>query len=640
MKSFKLPEHPFFLDSEGVQSEIFGDRFHSREGVLEEVQHVFINGNNLLERWHSGIDFTIGELGFGFGASFICAGEAWANSGKNCKNFLHYFSVEGFPVSNKALKDYWYNSQTAKLNQKHSSLLSDLVRQYPYQLQGTHRLYFEKERIILTLSFLPVHEALYSQNFTADAWFLDGFSPSKNPDMWSKSVFDLIFKKTKFNGTLSTYTVASEVKNNALSSGFLIKTLKGFGKKREMLFGEKETSPAPFHIQKRRPRVAIIGGGLAGASVCHALLKRNIEVKVFEQKKSPGEKASGNKAAVIMPHLSSVPDYLCRYFLTGYLFTNRVLENLSHKNCLTSYQKTGVIRLTNVNKWKTISSRIKQLGLEQITQELQPESLKTVFGEKLSVESALYFPDAGSINPLELTNKLFQCLNKNDFLFERKVISTETKSDFATLTLDNNKSFQFDYIIFASAFESTELPDISWLPIEKIKGQLFTASIRSNKFINTPLCYDGYVIPLSDNKLLIGATYEHNAHETAFDQEVTIDLISRLKDQCPDISVESYSIEGRVCFRTTSPDRMPLVGMIPLSDGSETRYLASLGHGSRGTVSCLLAGEILASHILEEPLPIELDLLKQLAPERYLEREKRKGIPLEEVYPASFLWRK
>jgi tRNA 5-methylaminomethyl-2-thiouridine biosynthesis bifunctional protein len=643
MKSFLLPKDTLEISEKGnARSELFNDRYHSDDGARAEAEHVFIKGNNLLTRWENSEDFTIGELGFGFGLSFLTAlhfrNTAYPNPGKT----LHYISIEGFPQSRETLLQYYTDSGILEDTQM-SRFAETLLSQYPFQLKGIHRLYFKNPDCILTLIFHPVLEAITHISVMADCWFLDGFSPSRNPDMWSPEVFSFLHTNTKERGTFSTYSVSRSVQDHAAQAGFILERAPGFANKKEMLRGKKGSPTIPLlssgKVEKKKNiSVAIIGGGLAGASLARACAERGNEVHLFEQYATLASRASGNQAAVIMPHLSSVPDPLCRYFLMGYLHTLRVLKTIHKESPLSSLTTSGVLRLANVPKWKTIISRLSALGLNEVAQVLTPNEISTAY-HITSNEDALFFPDGGSISPEELVKRLLP--EHTTIHLSSKVKEVHSYDSHASLTLEDNTSIPFDYILFGSAYECISHTDTAWLPVEKIKGQLFSVHCPEQSLPPIPLCYDGYAVPLPHkNELLIGATYEHNAHEEIFSDEVIFDLTSRLESHFPEITINEEIIHKRVCFRTTSPDRLPLVGMIPRLDASPTRYYGSLGHGSRGTISTLLSAEIIASQINNETPPIEPEIIKELAPVRYLARAKKRERTLQEIYPASYEWRK
>lgn len=629
MDSFLLPKHILEFKDNHIYSNTFEDVFHSTSGALEQAKHVFINGNELANRFKRE-PIHIGELGFGAGVNFLATWAEWKNSKTDYP--LNYTSIEGFPIQVEEIKKYLTliteeNNNSLNLD-KHeiNSFIDELSSQYPKLIRGIHSLDLQNSKVKLNLIFHPVEFALKNLSHKLDAWYVDGFSPKKNEDMWKKDVIDLVFKNTKEGGTFATYSTSARIKDGATSSGFKIEKRPGFSKKREMLVGYKVVA----NIQaldsgqsSKLKRIAVIGGGLAGATLAYSLSKRGAQVSLFEKQGSLFSGASGNERGVIMPQLSSKPDAQCRVFLAGFLHTVRLLKSLNKKAPFESYQQGGVLRYCNVAKWQSVYNKFTELGFDILAEKIKEEDF-----------TALNFFDGSAISPRELGKRLIKEAGEISINLNSDVTAVTSKGDKTQITVNSNE-LEFDAVVFASAYGSAFINSLSWIPIEKIKGEL--GIIKTPKGLKPrSMCYDGYVIPLPENKTLIGATYEHNAHDETPSYATTKDLYKRLQNyqQLPDLKEEDYE-GGRVCFRTTSPDRLPIIGPIEIN----SNIYVSLGHGSRGLVSTPLSAELIGQMIFNEPLSIEEDLYKEIVPSRYQERAKRREKSLEEIYPNSFLWR-
>ena len=189
---------------------------------------MFIRGNGLPEAW-TGRDFTIFETGFGTGLNFLCAWRLWneTNAGKK----LHFISVEKFPLSKAEIEDalgIWRENFPEEM--------AALLKKYPGNLSGTHRIVMG-ENCMLTLIFDDVNEAVPKLNETVDCWFLDGFRPASNPDMWSEVVFNNMARMSSRGATFATFTAAGFVKRGLAAAGFDVKKIQGYGRKRDMLVG-------------------------------------------------------------------------------------------------------------------------------------------------------------------------------------------------------------------------------------------------------------------------------------------------------------------------------------------------------------------------------------------------------------------
>lgn len=624
MHSFSLPKHELEFRADHLYSLTFDDVFHSTSGALEQAQHVFIQSNHLPARFGSE-HLCIAELGFGSGINFLATWIEWKKSGAN--HPLLYTSIEGYPIRVEEIQKYLQFISVEKSDQlgidknEIKEFINELAEQYPKLVRGFHNIKLDNSRVTLNLIFHPVKFALKNLSHKFDAWFIDGFSPKKNEEMWSEEVMDLVFKNTKDGGTFATYSTSARIKENSLRSGFKIEKRLGFSRKREMLVGIKnDIQPTIFPKAKT---VAIIGGGLAGATLAYSLSKRGAQISLFEKQDKLFTGASGNERGVIMPQLSSKPDAQCRFFLSGFLHTVRTLSTLNKKEPFESLNQGGVIRYCNVAKWQSVYNKFEDLGFDILAKRLDEQEIK-----------ALLFYDGSAISPSEFGERLLKEAGDIDIHLNSQVTELDHSQDSITLTV-NNIQQKFDAVVFACAYGSAFIEHLSWIPIEKIKGEL--GIIKTPKGLtNQVMCYDGYVVPLPHNKSLIGATYEHNAHDETPSYTTSNDLYKRLQNyqDLPDLKEEDYE-SGRVCFRTTSPDRLPIVGPIEPS----SNIYVSLGHGSRGLVSTPLSAELISQMIFNEPLSMENDLTEEVLPIRYRLRSIRRNKLIEDIYPASFLWR-
>ncbi len=644
MNTFTLPQHKLEFRKDHLYSLRFKDVFNSSAGALEQAQHVFVNGNSLGKRLkEEGI--CIAELGFGSGVNFLATYLEWKKS--HSEYPLLYTSIEGFPIAKEELGEHLlsichsYKGFNEEERKESISFVNELQRNYPTLLRGFHNIKLDKSQVTLNLIFHPAEFALKNISQKFDIWFLDGFSPKVNEDMWSKETLAYVFKLTKLNGTFSTYSTASTTRENANESGFIIRKSLGFSNKREMLCGTKEVSKIKIESEPNEPKptnpttknpinrnpinknIAVIGGGLAGASLAYSLSKRGSKVTLFEKNNVLFSGASGNERGVLMPQLSSKPDAQCRFFLSGFLHSVRLIKTLNTNKSFTSLNQDGVLRYCNVPKWKSVYNKLEELGFNLLANKITQED-----------SEALFFHEGLTISPKELGESLIANSKNIDVRLNSPATSFSYEENRVLLRTKDNE-FKFDYLIFACAYGSAFIDDLSWIPIEKIKGEL--GVIETPKNLNPQsMCYDGYVIPLADNKTLIGATYEHNSHDETPSFSTTKDLYKRLQQYqtLEDLKEENYH-GGRVCFRTTSPDRLPVIGSLD----SESKVYVSIGHGSRGLVSTPLSAELISQMIFKEPLSIESDLLREIEPTRFLNRAKRREKSLKDIYPASFLWR-
>ena len=254
-------------------SEAHRDVYHASQGGPEQVRHVFLEGNDLPARWRHRDHFVILETGFGLGLNFLGTWAAWRADSARCGR-LHFVSLELRPFCRRdlaAVHARWT---------EFAGLSAELVSAWPPLVPGCHRLEFEEGRVVLTLALGDVSTHLPRMRARADAFFLDGFAPTKNPDMWSHGVFRALARLAAPGATLATWTVASQVRNGLAQVGFVMGKRQGFASKREMLVARWPDGSDP--ASRAMPRSAVVlGAGIAGSAVASRLACSSPRIRSF-----------------------------------------------------------------------------------------------------------------------------------------------------------------------------------------------------------------------------------------------------------------------------------------------------------------------------------------------------------------------
>jgi tRNA 5-methylaminomethyl-2-thiouridine biosynthesis bifunctional protein len=206
----------------------FGDVYFSRSDGLEEARQVFLQANQLDKRFATHSQTAIGETGFGTGLNFLAAWALFARTAPAGAT-LAFYSVERFPLRPaemaKALRA-WPVLQP---------LTQQLLAAYAPYTCTQHTFSTAQHTVTLQIAYEDVTTALARLPCRMDAWFLDGFSPKKNPAMWQPHVLQQVYQHTQPHGTASTFTVARVVRDGLEQAGFSVTKIPGFGRKREML---------------------------------------------------------------------------------------------------------------------------------------------------------------------------------------------------------------------------------------------------------------------------------------------------------------------------------------------------------------------------------------------------------------------
>lgn len=204
----------------------FDDPYFSLNDGLAETRHVFLAGNRLAERLCDG--FQIAELGFGTGLNLLAVQILWAEMG--APGQLHYTSFEAFPMDAAEIARALDHFPEAR------AVARPFLAQWA---EGRRRL--DLPGIVAEVVIGDARDTLPRWPGRADAWFLDGFSPAKNPELWSDSLMAEVGAHTNLHGSFATYTAAGGVRRALQAAGFQVDRLPGHGRKRHMTAGTRQT---------------------------------------------------------------------------------------------------------------------------------------------------------------------------------------------------------------------------------------------------------------------------------------------------------------------------------------------------------------------------------------------------------------
>jgi tRNA 5-methylaminomethyl-2-thiouridine biosynthesis bifunctional protein len=634
----------------------FGDIYFNRDGGLAETRHVFLDGCGLTQAWRDIDSFTIGELGFGTGRNFLAAWELWRRTRRPGAR-LHYIAVEGYPLTRAEIGeclDHWPEL---------AQLARGLLRVYPEPQPGFHRLFpGDDDGITLTLLYGDAAHVLSQLEAEVDAWFLDGFAPEKNPAMWSAAVFAEMARLSHAKARLATYSVAGEVRRKLEEAGFEVAKAPGFGAKREMLRGQYrggvvKSALQPWFAKPPRAPVprghaVIIGGGIAGTSTAHALMRRGWRTTIIDRRGSLADEASGNPAGVLMPRLTAAPNLDGRFYAAAWRFTLQALEELGDAGLPLYRDRCGLLHLATDDAEAERQAAIAAHGPlpESLLLRIDSAEASDIAGCPLPY-GALYFPQGGWLRPRDFCAALAG--NALRLLSIDVGALSHDNGMWRVFDATGQLRAEADVVILANALGAANLPLAAWLPLKARRGQITLAPPTSSSArLRTVLAYGGYMTPAHSGVHCIGATFDWVDAE-AFDVDPPVaeaDHARNLADLArvlPEMMAGSDAslLTGRAALRCTTLDHLPVVGPMPeqsayLHDFAELRHghpwarypeavyqpglYALTGLGARGLVAAPLAAEILAAIIAREPWPLERDLITALHPGRFLVRDLKR----------------
>jgi len=631
-------------------SPLYGDIYFSRHSGIEETRHVFLRHNRLPERFAAlppGGLFVIGETGFGTGLNFLCTWQEWQRSAPTSAR-LHFVSGEKHPLTAADLE------QALALWPELEAVSRELLTQYRYLATGWNRLTLAGGQVTLTLLLGGAQETLPRCEMAADAWFLDGFAPAKNPAMWQPALFQAMARLSKPGATFATFTSAGDVRRGLQEAGFAVEKVPGFGRKRDMLRGELAAAPEaawrpPWYAPPppvKTGAAAVIGGGIAGASTAAALARCGWQVTLIERHEELAREGSGNPQGILYAKLSPHPTPLTQLTLAGYGHTLRLLDALLPPDKAVR-QACGVLQLAYDNAESARLAALAEAGYgDRLMRLLDRAQASSVAGIDLPV-GGLFFPHGGWVHPPAVVEALTAGVR---VVKGRTVTELRREADGWHIP-GEGEDIRADVVVLAQAGDSGTFPTSAYLPLHKNRGQVTVvpATVESRK-LATVLCGESYVTPFrSDGTHTLGATY------APFDGELSVTTadcktnLAHLNELAPSLhaalgadKLDSAALPGRASLRAVTADHLPVVGpavdaaafnacyarlsrdaKLKLTDTAPwlPGLYVNAAHGSRGLLTAPLAGELLAALIAGEPLPLPTPVLAAIHPSRFLVRD-------------------
>lgn len=592
----------------------YDDPYFSRDDGTAESRHVFVDGNALGRRFAAlpaGATFVIAETGFGTGLNLLCAmacflAEAPADS------TLHFISVEKHPL------------RPADLRRAHShwpqfaALAEELAQVYPPLAPGLHRRWLCQGRVALTLVFADVQDALPHLHARVDAWFLDGFAPARNPDMWQPTLFNAMARLSAPGASFATFTAAGFVRRGLTAAGFQVDRVPGFGRKREMLVGR--TAGDWQAAVRPTGQAAVIGAGLAGATCARALAERGWQVTVFDPQ-GIAQGASGNLAGVVYTTPSPHATAQNRFYQSSYLNALHWLQRHGFPGCRDDGALSGVRQYPPDPRQQARQHGALDSGLWPEDQ-LQP----------CTDHDGLLLPGGGYIRPPRWCAHLLD--HPGIRLVQQRITHLAPRDERWQLTLDEGPAQVADIAVIANAAAARALCQLDWLPLKLIRGQVsYCRATDASHDWSQAICHSGYLTPALDGLHCVGATFDlrrHDLQPEASDNDRNLaELAAQLPEQWAQLGGPDIEVVGeRVGLRCQSIDFLPLAGEVPDARALPHRPLPglymSIAHGSRGITGTPLCAELIAALVNDEPLPVDTELLGALAPARFILRQRKK----------------
>jgi tRNA 5-methylaminomethyl-2-thiouridine biosynthesis bifunctional protein len=584
---------PILFDPDGPpRSRLYDDLYYSRDDGLAETRAVFLAGCGLPQRWQGRRRFTVAELGFGTGLNVLALLDLW-RAARPAGGHLSIFSVEAHPIG--AAEAAAALAAWPEL----ADLAARITSRWPGRRPGFHRIDLPELAATLDVAVMPASDALAAWSGPADAWFLDGFAPAKNPAMWTDALMRQVAERSAPGALAATYTVAGQVRRALGLAGFTVERRAGFGRKRERLVatlpGESKSPEAPT--------VAIVGAGIAGASLARAFASLGVTADVFEAA-GVGAGASGNPAAVVTPRLDAGLGPGAQLYVQAFERAVRLYGELQGAVITRGALQLRIEERDTARFAKIAASDLFEPGS---LAELDANAAGAALGEP--APPALRFDAAVVIEP----HRVLDAWLPQPTLASIAAVRPD-RQGWALLDADGQPLAHADIVCLAAGAGVAALwPDA---PLTPVRGQVSWA-----EGVAPPpaVSWGGYAAT-TPGGAMFGATHDRGDASDGWRLEDDRRNLAEVAGRLPVLAARlaAADIRGRASVRATVPDNLPLAG--PLAD--KLFVLGALG--GRGFTLAPLLAEHIAALALGAPSPLPAPVAALLNPGRFSERERRR----------------
>lgn len=609
-----------FSDPAAPAAPAFGDVYHSRAGALAQARHVFLGGNGLPSRWQGRERFVVLETGFGLGNNFLATWEAWKQDPARCARLV-FVSVEKHPLTRDDLVRAHAASPLA-------ALAGELVKRWPPLTAGLHTLSFEGGRLELLLGLGDARELSRELVLQADALYLDGFAPQRNPELWDEWLLKSLARHAAPGTTAATWSINRPMRRALQSLGFEVELAPGFANKPEMTVARH----APRHMPQRpagREALAptarhavIVGAGLAGAACALALSRAGVACTVVDALAGPAQASSGNPAGLFHGTLNPDDGPHARFNRAAALATQALLAELGLPH------QHGLLRL------ETRLAREAMPSVPGYVEPLLPEQASALASSALA-HPAWFYPGGGAVDPAAYVRAMLAASGAELAVDTAIAAIHEDGDGWRLVDAAGGTLARAPLVVLAGGHAQLPLLGEFAADLTVQRGQL-THLPEAPWCPGLPIAGDGYVIADGRGGVWCGATAQDGDLDPALREADQADNLTRYARLAGLHAMPAAALAGRVAWRLMSPDRLPLIGGLPLPGTALADQLrlqprrpglvVCTAFASRGISWAALAGRLVAALALGTPRPLEAELLDAVDPLRFaLRRQRRPG---------------
>jgi tRNA 5-methylaminomethyl-2-thiouridine biosynthesis bifunctional protein len=575
------------------------------EAAFAQARQVFIAGNALPERWAGRRSFVVLETGFGIGLNFLTAWDAW-RSDPGRPSRLHFVSVEHAPLEAAGIVDA--AAGIAEL----APLARALANVLPPPLAGFHRMHFDGGRVILTMLFGAAADVLPQLDARVDAFMLDGFTPSRDPQAWSPAVVRELARLAAQGATLATRTVATGIQAALRGAGFTIEARGGGdGTTHEMLAGRREGAGSD-----RAPasRAMVIGGGLAGTLVAERLASRDCDVTLIDARER-----SFAAVGLVRPVVNLRDALNAQASRSAHLYALQHFRALAHDGFHLQWDRSGILQLAGDAEEEARMAAIAAAHgyPESFLRYVDAHAARAI--ARREVRAGGWHLGSGAwVSPESLAIASLARAGERVRRHMGRAVERVSHEEGEWIAWDEsgNAIARAPHVVVANAAGAARLLPQARLTLSRVRGQVTYLPPSPSRALPLPVSGSGYVAPLPEGAgWVVGASFQHDDEETRVRLEDHGENLARAESMLPGFAADAdpTSVRGWAGFRTTVPDRLPVFG----ATAQPNAWLAT-GLGSRGLLWGPLGAELIASAISGEPCPLPRDLAGSISPLRFL----------------------
>lgn len=652
-----LPDPLAALDHGGtLHSARFNETYHARTGALVRATRIFLAGTHTPERWRGTSRFTVADLGFGVGINFLTLWDAWRRDPQRPRA-LHVVAFEGYPLD----VDHMRRALTALVPQGMMGSVHAMLAQWPARLPGVHRLEFEGGSVTLTLAFGDVRHTLPQSDATVDAFFLDGFSPTRNPEMWTADVMTHLARLAAPGARLASWVTERAVVNALLAAHFDAEIVGGAGGGRMMTLGTyggtgRRIAPAaPDHV-------LVVGGGIAGAGIAQALALRGAAVTVLDAAPAGVGRGvhAGHRAAALTPLISRDDDVRARLSRAG---SHRAQARWLTLPGAAAPVRCGTVQLARDDAQVAVmADTVYRLGFPtDWVRAVDVAQASALAGLSLA-RGGVFFSGGMRIDPHALIVGLLDMPAINTMCADVRRLSQNAAGHWCAHDAHDAIVACAPVVVVANAADAPRLlapfagascpglpkmhalaGEVSFVPAQALGG-------GPRRIVGG----QGYLLPETGGYCVAGSTYAHGAvmsvvtpagravnlekargllaekglddggvhrDRSAASMAAEIDAadgpapgtlvgLSAGAANGPSVQAGPDDLAGWAGWRAVLPGRLPAIGAVPDRPGL---WMAT-GYASRGLSWSALAGDLISAALFGEPSPLETGLQHAIAP--------------------------